>query len=47
MDASLSLLDQLFCDALSGGYDNRLERQTFFLASYQCLERLFVEQMGR
>jgi len=33
MDASWSLLHQLFYDALSGGYDNRLERQTFFLAS--------------
>jgi len=43
MDASWSLLHQLFYDALSGGYDNRLEGQTFFLASHRCLERLFVE----
>ena len=40
MDASWSLLHQLFYDALSGGYDNRLQRQTFFLASHRCLERL-------
>jgi len=43
MDASWSLLYQLFYDPLSGGYDNRLERQTFFLASHRCLERLLVE----
>jgi len=43
MDEFWSLLHQLFYDALSGGYDNRLERQTFFLASHRCLERLFVE----
>jgi len=43
MDASWSILHQLFYDALSGGYDNRLERQTFFLASHRCLERRFVE----
>jgi len=43
VDASWSLLYQLFYDALSGGYDNRLETQTFFLASHRCLERLFVE----
>jgi len=43
MDASWSLLYQLFYDTLSGDYDNRLERYTFFLASHRCLERLFVE----
>jgi len=43
MDACWSLLHQLFYDALSGGYANMLERQTFFLASHRCLERLVVE----
>jgi len=47
MDASWSLLHQPFYDALSGGYDNKLERQMFFLAFHRCLERLFVEQMAR
>jgi len=32
-----------FYDTRSGGYDNRLERSTFFFASHRCLERSFVE----
>jgi len=43
VDAFRSLLHQLSYDAFSGGYDNTLKRQTFFLASHRCLERLFVE----
>jgi len=47
MDASWGSIHQLFDDARSGGYDNRLERQKFFLASQRCLELHFVKHMAR